>query len=47
MEVEFKLTHQACETLYTRLEKAKQKMDEAKEEIMSMEFAIFLKKTHH
>ena len=47
MEVEFKLTPQACETLYTRLEKAKQKMDEAEEEIMSMEFAIFLKKTHH
>jgi hypothetical protein len=47
MEVEFKLTHQACETLYTRLEKAKQKMEDIEEEIMSVEFAIFLKKTHY
>jgi hypothetical protein len=46
-EVEFKVTHQACETIYNRLQKAKEKMDEAEEEIMSMEFAIFLKKTHH
>ena len=46
-EVEFKLTHQACETLYNRLEKAKQKMEDLEEEIMSVEFAIFLKKTHH
>ena len=47
MEVQFKLTHNACETLYDRLEKVRQKKDEAEEEIMSMEFAIFLKKTHH
>ena len=45
-EVEFKLTHQACETLYTRLHKAKQKIEDIEEEIMSVEFAIFLKKTH-
>ena len=44
---EFKLTHQACETLYNRLQKTKQKMEDIEEEIMSVEFAIFLKKTHY
>jgi hypothetical protein len=45
-EVEFKFTHESCEILYNRLKKAKEKMEDAEEEIMSMEFAIFLKKTH-
>ena len=44
--VDDRLAHRTCEKYNRRLEKAKKVMERAEEEIMSMEFAIFLKKTH-
>ena len=44
--VDDRLAHRVCEKYNRRLEKAKKIMEKAEEEIMSMDFAIFLKKTH-
>ena len=44
--VDDRLAHRVCEKYKRRLEKAKKIMEKAEEEIMSMDFAIFLKKTH-
>jgi len=44
--VDDRLAHSHCERYHRRLEKAKKVMEKAEEEMMSMEFAIFLKRTH-
>ena len=44
--VDDRLAHSCCEKYNRRLEKAKKIMEKAEEEMLSMEFAIFLKKTH-
>ena len=45
-ETHFKLTHTNCDIIFQRLNAAKKKLEEAEDEIVSMEFAIFMKKTH-
>ena len=44
--VDDRLARRVCEKYNRRLEKAKKIMEKAEEEIMNMDFAIFLKKTH-
>ena len=44
--VDDRLAHSHCERYHQRLEKAKKIFEKAEEEIMSMEFAIFLRRTH-
>ena len=44
--VDDRLAHSVCEKFHRRLERAKKILEKAEEEMLSMEFAIFLKKTH-
>ena len=46
IEINIRCYHSDCEKFNDRLKKAKMVLEKAEEEIASMEFALFLKRTH-